>query len=103
MTTSNANTPSVLTEVVDVIAERGGTYGHPYDNHGRTATMWSTYLGIDLTAEDVCWMMMLLKVSRQIHSPSRDNLVDIIGYAANVEMIQERSTSVEQTNKPNKN
>ena len=87
LTTSNA---SILTDVQEVIAERGGAYGHPYDNHGRTATMWSTYLGVEITAEDVCWMMMLLKVSRQIHSPTRDNLVDIVGYAANVEMIQQR-------------
>jgi len=81
--------PSILDDVKEVIAVRGGNYGHPYDNHGRTAAMWSTYLGRTITAEDVCWMMMLLKVSRQIHSPDRDNLIDIVGYAANVEMIQD--------------
>jgi Domain of unknown function (DUF6378) len=47
------------------------------------------YLEREITAEDVCWMMMLLKVSRQINLPTKDNLVDIVGYARNIEMIDE--------------
>ena len=89
MPTSPDASASILDDVHAVIAERGGTYGHPYDNHGRTAELWSTYLDMKITAEDVCWMMMLVKVSRQIHSPHRDNRMDVVGYAANIDMIQD--------------
>lgn len=72
--------------------ERHESYGHPLDNHGRTAALWSTYLGTAVTAEDVCWMMLLVKVSRQIHAPTDDNPVDVVGYMRNLEMIaDERS------------
>lgn len=62
-------------------------YGHPYDNHGRTARFWSTYLGIEITPEQVCFLNILQKISREMNKPTRDNLVDICGYARNTEMI----------------
>ena len=71
-------------------------YGHPYDNHSNTAELWTSYLrrrGLlmaPLIARDVCMMMVLLKVSRDANLPKRDNLVDIVGYARNAEMVQER-------------
>jgi hypothetical protein len=66
-------------------------YGHPITNHGRTAALWSVYLrdrtsGSQLTARDVCMLNILQKISRDCHRPSRDNLVDIAGYAANAEL-----------------
>ena len=64
-------------------------YGHPKDNHQRTADLWSTYLGCTVTAEQVCFLNILQKISRSINKPTRDTLVDIAGYAANIEMIQE--------------
>jgi len=70
-----------------VTGDRREFYGHPLDNHGRTAEMWSAYLGIKITPEQVCWMMMLLKCARQAHMPARDNLIDIVGYATNIDMI----------------
>jgi len=67
---------------------RPNDYGHPLDNHTRTAGLWSTYLGRTVSAEDVCLLNVLQKISRGMHSVTRDTLVDIAGYAANVEMIQ---------------
>jgi hypothetical protein len=68
---------------------RNQDYGHPLDNHGRTAALWSTYLGQTITAEDVCMLNILQKISRGMNSITRDTLVDIAGYSANVEMVQD--------------
>jgi hypothetical protein len=62
--------------------------------------MWSTYLGVKITAEDVCWMQILLKVARQINLPTRDNLVDVVGYARNIEMIEQERKARAAKRKP---
>lgn len=67
---------------------RPNDYGHPLDNHSRTARLWSTYLGRTVSAEDVCLLNVLQKISRGMHSVTRDTLIDMAGFAANVEMIQ---------------
>jgi len=40
-----------------------------------------------LSEEDVCWMMVLLKMARQMHTYKDDNLVDAIGYIALIEKV----------------
>jgi hypothetical protein len=72
---------------------RRDAYGHPSVNHGRTATLWSAYLHsrgypAALSTEDVCWMNVLQKISRDIHSPQPDNLTDAVGYILNIEEIR---------------
>lgn len=64
-------------------------YGHPIEDHTRTAKMWSAILGVETTAEKVCLCMVALKISRYINKPKRDSLVDGCGYLRNVEMIEE--------------
>lgn len=86
---------TILDEAAEITAvDRQKAYGHPADNHGATAAMWSAYLGkrlgAPLTARDVCLMQIMVKVSREANAPKRDNLVDICGYARNAEMIEER-------------
>lgn len=86
---------NVLEEAALLTSEdRQRDYGHPIDNHGGTAAMWTAYLGArlnaPLTARDVCLMQVLVKVSREGNAPKRDNLTDICGYARNAEMIEER-------------
>lgn len=87
---------NVLQEADTIInGPRQSAYGHPFDNHTCTAQMWSAYLtrrigfSVELSPEDVCWLNVLQKVSRQANKPKRDNVVDTIGYAACVEMIDE--------------
>lgn len=70
--------------------DRNQDYGHPADNHGRTAEFWSTFLGMEITSEQVCMMNILQKVSRGMAVLTHDTLVDIAGYSRNVEMIRER-------------
>jgi hypothetical protein len=88
---------SVLLEAQDVIhGARSRDYGAALDNHTATADMLSAYLrrkygiAVSLTAEDVCLFNVLQKVARLANTPDhRDSLVDIAGYAGNVEMVQQ--------------
>lgn len=78
---------------------RQGDYGHPLDDFSRTAKMWSAILGHEVTPEQVGLCMCAVKLSRQVNKPKRDNLVDLAGYAATVDMVLEeknkRATDVE--------
>lgn len=80
------NEGSVLLEAEQIVnGARRETYGAPKENHERTASLWTAYLSgrLTLTARDVCMLNILQKISRDRHSPKRDNLVDGIGYFAN--------------------
>ena len=85
---------SIIDQARDIIeGDREQTYGEPGLNLRRIADQWSTYIsqkydaGIWLNEEDVCWMMVLLKMSRQINAHKEDNLVDAIGYIALIEKV----------------
>jgi hypothetical protein len=91
---------NILQEADNIVnGDRQKFYGHPSDNHGCTALMWSGYLSrrygipINLDVRDVCWLNALQKISRDANSPKRDNLVDVAGYAANIEMDEVRQDS----------
>lgn len=90
---------SILEEAHELVrGDRNRDYGHPLDNHGTTAALFSAYLealrartgSVQLRPEDVCFLNILQKVSRAVTSGvhKRDTQVDIAGYAENVEMIQ---------------
>ena len=72
-----------------VYGERQQSYGHPLDDFTRTAQMWSAILGWKVTAEQVGMCMCAVKISRQCNKPKRDNLTDLAGYAATVQMVVE--------------
>ena len=82
---------SILDEADQAIhGDRNHDYGHPIINHGLTGKLWGAYLGVSITPEQVCMMNILQKVSRSSTGVmTRDTLVDIAGYAGNVEMIQD--------------
>ncbi len=46
-----------------VSGDRQKDYGHPLDNHQRTAALWSIWLDIDVSPEDVCMCNILQKIS----------------------------------------
>jgi hypothetical protein len=71
-------------------SDRRHHYGHPLENHTRTAEFWSVYLGTKVTAEQVCMMNILQKVSRSMNKITEDTLIDIAGYAKNIQMIEEK-------------
>lgn len=91
----NRTEPSPLAVASHVVnGDRQSHYGHPLDNHGNTAELWRSWVkrrfGVDVPfdAEAVCWLMILLKCSREANAPKHDNLVDVVGYAENVHMIR---------------
>lgn len=81
--------------------ERNKAYGNPSDNHGCTGEMWTSYLkrkgllieGARISAADVCWMMVLLKASREAHWSQEDNALDAVGYAANAHACSAKSAA----------
>lgn len=74
-----------------VHGDRQEAYGTPENNFSKIAGMWSAYLGVPVSAEDVAAMMILLKTARvKSGHGSDDNWVDIAGYAACGGEIQSR-------------
>lgn len=90
---------TILSEAEAIIyGDREETYGTPSVNLDNIAKQWSLYLNqlfpemditIQLCAEDVCWMMVQLKMMRQLNSYKRDNLVDAIGYIGLIERLSD--------------
>ena len=66
---------------MDIIEERGQSYGPVGPNIVRIAALWSAFLGVPITGHDVGWMMVLLKASRSKQDPQHaDNYLDAQGY-----------------------
>ena len=66
-----------------VSEDREEIYGDPADNFGMIAKYWATYLSRDISANDVCSMMELLKIARRkSNTRYADNYIDAAGYAA---------------------
>lgn len=85
---------NILSEADEITSGRSSdpslhNYGHPLEHFTRTALMWSAILGIEVTPQQVGLCMAALKISRQVHKPKRDNLVDAAGYIRTVEMIED--------------
>lgn len=74
---------------------RQADYSHPFDDYTRTAELVNAALRhklrVNLDPEDVTIIMCLVKISRQMHKPKRDNMVDLAGYSwCTDEIIEER-------------
>jgi hypothetical protein len=87
---------SVLEEAQRLVnGARGSDYGHPLDNHTATAELFAIYcerkygMRILFDADDVCWFNILQKCSRDANAPKRDNLVDVSGYAENIQIVRD--------------
>jgi len=88
------STAPVLEEAAELTSgQRNADYGHPREDFGRTAQMWTGVLadklreGQQIDAMDVPLCMIAVKLARQAHRHKRDNLVDIAGYARTAAMI----------------
>lgn len=67
--------------------DRAKDYGDPQENFGRLAALWNAQLGKKLaeplTAQDVAYCLIQLKMSRLANTPGhKDSLIDVCGYAA---------------------
>lgn len=87
---------SILDEAEEIIyGDREELYGHPSLNLSNIAEQWSLYLQqrygaqFEMEPDDVCWMMVQLKMVRQMNASKRDNLVDAVGYIALIERVED--------------
>lgn len=86
---------TVLEEAQGIIyGDREQTYGKPSKNLECIAKLWNAYLesmgSKELNAKDVACMMILLKTARLANNQDhRDSVVDVCGYAALIERIDE--------------
>lgn len=90
---------SVLTEAEGLVhGDRNQDYGPPIEDFTRTAGMVSAMLAHKLkeplTAEEVGLIMCCVKLSRQIHKPKRDSMVDLAGYAECVQWIADERARI---------
>ena len=97
MATKKPNPPqNLLQEAEQIIyGDREKTYGTPGKNLQAIADFWTVHLRhkyiIDgeVTMDDVCQMMILVKQARLINDPTHhDSQVDIAGYIALQERVQ---------------
>ncbi len=74
---------TILEEAQEIISgPRRESYGSVEASFTRIANLWTPIVGIRVTPQQVALCMIQLKVAREANSHSRDNLVDISGYAA---------------------
>lgn len=79
---------TVLQEAEKLInGDRRDDYGSADESFNQIAGLWSVVLGTDVTAEQVALCMIMLKVSRYLHSSQRDSVVDLCGYAGLLEVL----------------
>jgi len=90
MSSDNPSRLSILAQAAAVTGgERADSYGPVKGNLGRIAVLWSSYVSaklgeeVVLSAEDVAWMMTMLKAARAMGTNyHEDNYVDAAAYAA---------------------
>lgn len=71
------------TAIALTTGDRCKTHGDAVTQHEFTARLWSAYAGHPFTAEDVAWMMNLVKMSRAKSGAfNPDDYVDGAGYVA---------------------
>ena len=69
-------------KVAAILQERGEIYGSAKLNLADTAARMSRTLGMTVTPQLVCLLMIDVKLSRLRHSPSHlDSMMDLCGYA----------------------
>tara|TARA_R100001443_G_scaffold114706_1_gene131077 strand:- start:10181 stop:10453 length:273 start_codon:yes stop_codon:yes gene_type:complete len=74
----------ILTEAASLVGgERARQHGDYVTQHKRVADLWSVYLDKNISAADVAFCMVLLKVARdEVGSPNPDDGVDASAYTA---------------------
>lgn len=81
--------------VANTVSERQEQYGHPFQNFTDIGRIWAAILGIpDIDPETVGLMMVGLKISREKHRHSDDNLVDGAGYFRAIDIVRKHKEEI---------
>ena len=88
----NIKATSILDEAQEAVNGRAmADYGDPKDNFRRWSALCCasgrTSMA-NISAEDLCHIMILGKLSRDTNNPKRDNAVDIAGYAEILDLVR---------------
>jgi len=74
--------PTLAADAVQAVTgPRQRDYAHPRINFQRIADLWAPIFGVPVTPEQVAIAMIQVKISREMNRHTRDNVVDLIGYA----------------------
>lgn len=88
---------TILLEAQDAVYKaRQADYGTVTNNFTTIARLWEVVLGTKVTPEQVGLCMVQVKVARQMFKPKRDNLVDIAGYAATIEKMENEILTIKK-------
>lgn len=82
---------NILNEAAEAVLDgRVELYGEATENWECIAALWSTYLGVDVSASQAADMMVLVKLGRKATGkPQTDHNRDVAGYALIAEMLEE--------------
>ena len=85
------NGPELLEHAAGLVARRRREYGEPVDVFEAVAKRWSLVFGTKVTAAQVVIALLDLKLTRLSRDPKHlDSIVDVAGYAANLERFDRR-------------
>lgn len=73
-----------------VTGDRAKQYGNANDLLSRVAGAFEIITGKGIEPEDICLIMVLLKLQRDQHRSKRDNRVDACGYLELMNQIKEK-------------
>ena len=84
------NRKDILDAALAHTCEREDSYGDPKQNMADIGSLWTTYMSrkhgapsrCEITAEDVAWMLNLLKMARSFTTKKPDTYEDAAAYAA---------------------
>lgn len=77
------NRGDILQEAARLTAkDRQNIYGDPRINHCRIADLWTTYLGNEVTPQQVAICMALVKIARLMETETLDSFIDLAAYAS---------------------
>ena len=92
---TKGETESILSEAERIVnGERQADYSDPVANFNRIASIASAIMAKDITAEECCIVMIVVKLARENYKHKRDNLVDLAGYVEILNRIKESEVSL---------
>jgi hypothetical protein len=78
----SASYSPILRQCADIADEREAQYGDVSKNFDDISAICKTAFGLTLSPTQIMQVMVAVKLSRNLHKPKADNLLDAINYLA---------------------